>query len=86
MTQGSNPLIPNLWESTAVLGIGLLALLLFVAVLVDIARARHLSRLAKAAWVLIALVFPLLGPALWFFIGRRNSTGTSDTHRTVTTS
>ncbi len=84
-TQGSNPLIPNHWEFT-VLGIGLLVLLLFAAVLVDIARARHLSGLAKAVWVLIALAFPLLGPVLWFLIGRRNSTGTSNTHHTATTS
>lgn len=48
VTQGANPLIPTQWEFT-VLGVGLLGVLLFVVVLVDIARARHLSGLAKAA-------------------------------------
>lgn len=83
--EGSNPVIPTQWEFT-VLGIGLLGVLLFVVVLVDIARARHLSGLTRAVWVLVALAFPLLGPVLWFLIGRRNSTGTSHTHRTALTS
>ncbi|GAA2174967.1 hypothetical protein GCM10009784_15470 [Arthrobacter parietis] len=65
----SNPLIPNQWEFT-VLGIGMLALFLFVVALIDIARSRHLTGLARAVWVLVVLALPLVGPLLWLVIGR----------------
>jgi len=38
---------------------------------VSIARNRTASGLEKAVWVLIVLLFPLLGAILWFIIGRR---------------
>lgn len=82
--QSANPIIPNPWEVT-VLGIGVLALLLIVVVLVDIARAHHLSGLARAVWVLIALAFPLVGPILWFLIGRRDNPRNRATGHTATT-
>ena len=81
-TQTANPLIPNQWEYT-VLAIGMLALLLFVVVLIDIARSRHLSGLARAVWVLIALAFPLVGAVLWFVIGRRDNARGRDSARTA---
>ena len=76
--QGANPVIPNQWEFT-VLGIGVLSLLLFVVVLIDIARSHHLTGLAQAVWVLVVLAFPMIGPLLWFLIGRRANTSTRDT-------
>jgi hypothetical protein len=50
-------------------------LLLFVAIFIDIVRARHLSVLVKVLWLLIALAFPLAGSALWFIfkVGRRKA-------------
>lgn len=43
----------------------------FVLAAVSIARHRAASGLEKAVWVLVILAFPLLGPLLWFVIGRR---------------
>lgn len=75
--QGANPVIPTQWE-LAVLGIGVLALLLFVVALFDIARSHHLTGLSRAVWVLVVLAFPMAGPLLWFLIGRRANTPTRD--------
>lgn len=83
-SQIANPVIPNQWESL-VLGVGLLTLLLFVAVLIDIARSRHLSGMARAVWVLIALAFPLVGAVLWFVIGRRDNARNRDANHGVST-
>ncbi|MDK1359102.1 PLDc N-terminal domain-containing protein [Arthrobacter sp. zg-Y1219] len=75
--QGANPVVPTQWEFT-VLGIGVLALLLFVMALIGIARSHHLTGLAQAVWVLVVLAFPVIGPFLWFLIGRRAKTPTRD--------
>ena len=75
--QGANPVIPTQWEFT-VLGIGVLALVLFVVVLIDIARSHHLSGLARAGWILVVFAFPMIGPLLWFLIGRRTSATSRD--------
>lgn len=71
--QGANPVIPTHWEFT-VIGVGVLALLLFAAVLIDIARSRRVTGLARAVWVLAVLAFPVAGPLLWLLVGRRSNT------------
>jgi hypothetical protein len=43
----------------------------FVITVVSVARDRMASATAKAVWVLIALLFPLLALILWFTIGRK---------------
>lgn len=43
-----------------------------VLAMISIARNRTASGLEKAVWVLIVLLFPLLGAILWFIIGRRS--------------
>jgi hypothetical protein len=57
--------------------IGLLVVIslivLFIAAAVSIASSRTASGTEKAIWVLVALVFPVLGPILWFAIGRNAS-------------
>lgn len=68
--EGANPVVPTQWEFT-VLGIGVLALVLFVVVLIDVARSRHLTGPAQALWVLVVLALPVIGPLLWFLMGRR---------------
>jgi hypothetical protein len=47
----------------------------FALAAVSIARSRTASGSEKAVWVLVILLFPLLGPILWFAIGRRSSRG-----------
>src|SRR4051812_215392 len=54
--------------------------LLMIFAVVDIAvidRAR-IRALPRAAWIVIAIVLPIVGPVLWFFTGRlRQGEGTS---------
>lgn len=69
VVEGSNPVVPNAWEF-AVWGVALLALAVVLVALIGIARSHQLSSAARAVWVLIVLAFPLLGPVLWFVIGR----------------
>ena len=75
--EGANPIIPTQWEFT-VLGIGILALLLLVVAVIGIARSHHLTGLARAVWVLVVLAFPVIGPLLWFLVGRRANTSSRD--------
>jgi Phospholipase_D-nuclease N-terminal len=50
---------------------------LFIAALASIGAHRTASGLEKAIWVLIALLFPVIGPFLWFAIGKRSAHGAS---------
>ena len=70
--EGANPVIPTHWEYT-VIGVGVLTLLLFVVVLIDIARSRRITGLTRAVWVLVVLAFPVAGPLLWLLVGRRRN-------------
>jgi hypothetical protein len=47
----------------------------FVLAVIGIAADRAHAPLTKAVWVLIVLAFPLLGPVLWFVVGRRSAPG-----------
>ncbi|RDV46125.1 hypothetical protein DOE76_02935 [Leifsonia sp. ku-ls] len=54
-------------------------LALYVYTIVDVAlrdRAR-VRRLPKAAWVLVVVVLPVVGSALWFTLGRARGTASS---------
>lgn len=70
--EGANPVIPTHWEYT-VIGVGVLTVLLFVVVLIDIARSRRVTGLTRAVWVLVVLAFPVAGPLLWLLVGRRSN-------------
>lgn len=49
--------------------------ILFVATMVSVARSKAASGIEKAIWVLISLLVPVIGPILWFAIGKRSSRG-----------
>ncbi|WP_250445241.1 PLD nuclease N-terminal domain-containing protein [Actinotalea sp. C106] len=49
--------------------LGLAAVVLFVMALMGVARARHLEPVAKAIWVVVIVIAPLLGPIAWFIAG-----------------
>lgn len=49
----------------------LVLLIPFILALVSIARTRTATGLEKAIWVLVVLLFPLIGAILWFVIGSR---------------
>lgn len=56
----------------ALMGLGgLVWLVLFLAALVGIVKAPHRSMLERIGWLALVFFLPLLGPILWFLIGRR---------------
>ena len=67
----SNPLIP-VWFDLAWSGFVLCALVLLVLGLLQIAHTSELSPTGRAIWVLIVLFVPIVGPVVWFSIGRRS--------------
>lgn len=77
--EGSNPLVPNAGEFM-ILGIAILALMLFIAALIDILHSQHLFSSTKVPWVLATLILPFLGPVAWFFFGRRSAPADNGPH------
>jgi hypothetical protein len=56
---------------------GVVAAVAWVVALVDMVRRRSaLTRGQLAAWVLIVVIFPVLGTILYFVIGRPRGQGT----------
>jgi hypothetical protein len=68
MTETAEPLVPN-WGMMALPLIAGLAL--FAVALVSIARNSTYSSGGTFVWALLVLALPVLGPVLWFLIGRR---------------
>ncbi|HYP74092.1 MAG TPA: PLD nuclease N-terminal domain-containing protein, partial [Microbacterium sp.] len=64
---------PHLILVIVVAALAVAALALFISALVSIGRSRA-SGTEKAVWILIVLVFPMLGALVWFLIGQ-NSAG-----------
>lgn len=60
------------WELVVV---SLLSFALFICALVSIARQRTASVIARALWVVVCLIVPILGPILWFAVGKKSSMG-----------
>ena len=68
MTEMAEPLVPN-WS---IMALPLIAgVVLFVVALVSITRNRTYTSGGTVVWALIVLALPVLGPVLWFLIGRR---------------
>ncbi|MET1021429.1 MAG: PLDc N-terminal domain-containing protein [Arthrobacter sp.] len=64
--------VAELVPSWGLLGIPLIAgVVLFVIALISIARNRTYTSGGTVVWALLVLALPLLGPLLWFLIGRR---------------
>ena len=68
MTETAEPLVPD-WSFMALPLIA--GVVLFVVALVSIARNRTYSSGGTVVWALIVLALPVLGPVLWFWIGRQ---------------
>jgi hypothetical protein len=64
-----NPLVPTGWE-VAVLMAGAVVVMLFIGALISIGRNRNYTPAGRVFWLLIVLALPVLGPILWFLIGR----------------
>ncbi len=50
--------------------IGLIVLILDIIAIVDIVKS-GMTTLMKVVWILIVLIFPVIGMALYFIIGRK---------------
>jgi hypothetical protein len=50
----------------------LLLLVLFIVAIVSIGNA-PITGTEKAIWILIALIFPIAGPVVWFAVGKRST-------------
>lgn len=60
----------TIWNVLVLLAV-LAALALFVAAVVSIASSAATS-LEKTLWILVTLMFPLMGPIVWLAVGRRS--------------
>ncbi|WP_306232312.1 PLDc N-terminal domain-containing protein [Agrococcus beijingensis] len=65
-----NPLLPAGYDLVWTLVIATLAALAVVAAL-QVLRAKQLSGLEVAVWLLVIVALPVLGPVAWFITGRR---------------
>lgn len=54
--------------------IGLLILIADIWAIVNVAQSRESSG-AKALWIVLVLVLPVLGFAIWYFAGPKSATG-----------
>ncbi|NLG63710.1 MAG: PLDc_N domain-containing protein [Candidatus Cloacimonetes bacterium] len=56
------------WPHLLVLLVAIALIALFVVAIVSIAKSPA-SGVEKAIWVLITLLFPVVGPIVWFIVG-----------------
>lgn len=68
--------MPSLGGGEWVILLALVVLLvgLFIYALVGITTHPTASGTMKAVWILIILLFPFVGPILWFLIGKNSDT------------
>ncbi|WP_042938026.1 PLD nuclease N-terminal domain-containing protein [Rhodococcus sp. AW25M09] len=60
---------------------GAIALALFAMAVVSIVRDPGTGFIAKLAWIVVALILPIIGPILWFVVGKRYTYGPSGGNR-----
>ncbi len=65
-----------------ILAFVVMALDVFAIVDVALLEKRRIRALNKPVWVIIILLLPVIGPLLWFFVGRSRQTTPSE-RRTV---
>lgn len=71
--QVTEPVMP---PSMGILGFLLTVnVVLFISALISIARNRTYTSRGTVVWALIVVVVPVLGPVLWFVLGRRTAQG-----------
>ncbi|WP_145962046.1 PLD nuclease N-terminal domain-containing protein [Renibacterium salmoninarum] len=63
-SEGTNPIIPNIWD-IALVSLGLLAVALFILTIVSIVRSK-ISPTMKLVCALLVLAMPFLGCIVWF--------------------
>ena len=71
-----DPVLPDgfaMWNAIVVVAL-LAVIALVVTTIVQIRRASHLDDTARAVWVLVVVVAPLLGAAAWYVVGAKPRT------------
>ena len=63
--------------------VGVLGLGLFIAALVSILGKQTASSDRKALWVIVVFLLPVLGPIVWFAVGRKGADGSEVQHAPV---
>jgi hypothetical protein len=57
------------------LAVVVVAVTIFAVVDSAMTRRERVRGISKALWILVILVFPIVGPILWFLIGKDRSSG-----------
>ncbi|MDN5631042.1 MAG: PLDc N-terminal domain-containing protein [Kocuria sp.] len=65
-----NPLVPSPFD-LFMLALGVVAAVLWVVAIWTLAKNRHWTPAQRLLWLLLILVAPVIGPALWLTVGRR---------------
>ena len=68
----------NGWHLLIIIVVAVVQLVLLIAALVTIVKHPDASTTAKVIWVLIVVIFPILGPLVWFVTGRSALTRKDD--------
>ncbi|HEX7255936.1 MAG TPA: PLDc N-terminal domain-containing protein [Gaiellaceae bacterium] len=56
--------------------LGILVVVIWIATIVDIIRRRHTRTAGKtAAWILLILIFPILGTIIYFLVNGASDSG-----------
>jgi len=60
---------------------GIVVIALLGCTVVSISRSAHIGNFAGAAWSAVAFVLPIIGPLLWFTVGKKYPYGTDGNPR-----
>jgi hypothetical protein len=63
------------------LAVVVVAVTIFAVVDSAMTRKERVRGISKALWILVILIFPIVGPILWFTIGKDRSSGASTAGR-----
>jgi hypothetical protein len=69
---GADSVLTGVWLVVVIAATIALAAL-FVAAAVSVVRSPRLTSTGRVLWIVALLVFPLLGPVVWFLVGRRST-------------
>jgi hypothetical protein len=63
-------------SETLVILILLIPFILLLIAIIDLVKKEYSKATDKIVWILIVVLIPVLGPLLYFFVGRRSGSGT----------
>lgn len=66
--EGQNPLLPDPFDIIMSLTIPVLAVILLVSASIQLFRDEHISSSNKIIVFILILIFPIVGPTLWWIL------------------